>query len=492
MAKPSPIKASSLLLLLVLSLLFLDSPSSFAEGRQQRRRPQGATPPKQKKPNNGADYYAILGVKRKATSKEIKSAYRKLALKYHPDKVAEEDKEAAENKFVKISEAYAVLSDDENRKIYDQYGKEGLEMKERGQDPSHAGFGGGGGGPGGGFHGFHGGPGGGFNGGGGQNFHFGGAEFDPFTVFEQAFGGKRGGGDGPFSGNAFTGGRFGSGGNFGGGRQRPPDVFSTTRSYVAKLGKPKFPDAKSRHIWLILFYSPHDGQSPGIGPELENVAKKAAFKVGGVDCSHPREEDWCNDLVVDQYDLPVLALAVHGKLTVFNKDNSLEKVTAKGLYEWTTENLPYDAIQNVNHLSHLQDRLWKSTTNKPAVLLLSENYDPSSLFCILGYQFRSEFVFGESRAKNLPLAKEFGVKKYPLLISFFPKGKGDERYNDEWDLVRYSGSVKADEIEKWLTGLSKRLKPATKKQSGSNRSNRRSRRPNRSSPPRGNERWDEF
>ena len=71
------------------------------------------------------DYYEILGVERNATKVEIKKAYRKLAMKYHPDKNPG-DKEA-EEMFKKINEAYQVLSDDEKRAIYDRYGKEGLE-----------------------------------------------------------------------------------------------------------------------------------------------------------------------------------------------------------------------------------------------------------------------------------------------------------------------------------------------------------------------------
>ena len=71
------------------------------------------------------DYYEILGVERSATKVEIKKAYRKLAMKYHPDKNPG-DKEA-EEMFKKINEAYQVLSDDEKRAIYDRYGKEGLE-----------------------------------------------------------------------------------------------------------------------------------------------------------------------------------------------------------------------------------------------------------------------------------------------------------------------------------------------------------------------------
>jgi molecular chaperone DnaJ len=70
------------------------------------------------------DYYEILGVPRTATEEEIKKAYRKAALKYHPDRNPG-DKEA-ERKFKDAAEAYEVLSDTEKRKRYDQFGREGL------------------------------------------------------------------------------------------------------------------------------------------------------------------------------------------------------------------------------------------------------------------------------------------------------------------------------------------------------------------------------
>ena len=86
------------------------------------------------------DYYEVLGVDRGADEKEIKKAYRKLAMKYHPDKNKEEG--AAET-FAEIARAYEVLSDDELKGIYDRHGEEGLKQ--------HEGGGGGGGGFGGGF-----------------------------------------------------------------------------------------------------------------------------------------------------------------------------------------------------------------------------------------------------------------------------------------------------------------------------------------------------
>ncbi|XP_041329513.1 dnaJ homolog subfamily B member 2 isoform X1 [Pyrgilauda ruficollis] len=71
------------------------------------------------------DYYEALGVSRNATAEDIKKAYRKAALKWHPDKNPD-NKEYAEQRFKEIAEAYEVLSDKQKRDIYDRYGKEGL------------------------------------------------------------------------------------------------------------------------------------------------------------------------------------------------------------------------------------------------------------------------------------------------------------------------------------------------------------------------------
>ena len=72
------------------------------------------------------DFYDVLGVQKDASKDDIKAAYRRLALQYHPDRNKSPD---AEDKFKEISEAFAVLSDDEKRKQYDTYGKEGVYQK---------------------------------------------------------------------------------------------------------------------------------------------------------------------------------------------------------------------------------------------------------------------------------------------------------------------------------------------------------------------------
>ncbi len=91
------------------------------------------------------DYYEVLGIQKNASKEEIKNTYRKLALQYHPDRNKDP---GAEEKFKELSEAYAVLSDDEKRKRYDIYGHVGAEEVFRGSEANFeeifrdAGFGG--------------------------------------------------------------------------------------------------------------------------------------------------------------------------------------------------------------------------------------------------------------------------------------------------------------------------------------------------------------
>lgn len=128
------------------------------------------------------DYYKILGVGKSATEQEIKSAYRKLALQYHPDRNKTKE---AEEKFKEVTKAYEVLGDTEKRKTYDQFGAAAFEQGAGGGNPFAGGN-----------------PFGGFNQQGpftytytssGQGSPFEGFG-DPFDIFEQFFGGQN-----PFS-----------------------------------------------------------------------------------------------------------------------------------------------------------------------------------------------------------------------------------------------------------------------------------------------------
>mmetsp|Transcript_28025 Transcript_28025/g.64609 ORF Transcript_28025/g.64609 Transcript_28025/m.64609 type:complete len:384 (+) Transcript_28025:35-1186(+) len=166
--------------------------------------------------SSGQDYYEILGVSKSATVDEIKKAYKKLALKWHPDKNPSEQRATAETMFKKVAEAYEVLSDPQRRRDYD--------MQDVAAD----------------FY-----PSGGRSGGGGgarrapgfQNFQF----HDPFELFSSFFGGGFGGpgfGADPFAMGSFGSDSFGdidrmfSASVGSGGSKRPGSTSVTTRSYV--------------------------------------------------------------------------------------------------------------------------------------------------------------------------------------------------------------------------------------------------------------------
>lgn len=138
------------------------------------------------------DYYQTLGVSKTAGADEIKSAFRKLARKFHPDTA--KNKKEAEEKFKEINEAYEVLGDPEKRRQYDEYG---AGWQQAGGPPPGWGQAGGGGGG---------------HPGGGVEFEFGGTGFSDF--FEQMFGGARRG--------AGRGGRGFSGFGGFGGHEEPP------------------------------------------------------------------------------------------------------------------------------------------------------------------------------------------------------------------------------------------------------------------------------
>lgn len=229
----------------------------------------------------GKDYYKVLGIPKSADDRKIKRAYRQLALKWHPDKNPD-DVETANEKFQEISEAYDVLSDPEKRKIYDQYGEEGLKggPPPGGEEgPQGGGRGGGGGFPGGGFPGgaggekftfqFKGSP-----GGGGFNFR------DPFEMFEQFFAGS---GMDP---RAAARGQHHSGGS-----PRGADLYGDSRT-ITKLARNNFGKTVGKRYrgemtWLVEFYSPGCPHCQKVAPTIKTLADKldGIARVGVVDCN---------------------------------------------------------------------------------------------------------------------------------------------------------------------------------------------------------------
>ncbi len=132
------------------------------------------------------DYYDILGVTKGASPEELKKAYRKQAMEWHPDRHKGSDKEAAEKRFKEINEAYQILSDSQKKSAYDQYGHEAFApggMGSRGGNPFAGGNPFGGGGQSGPFTYTY--------TSNGQGSPFEGMDFgDPFDIFESFFGGS--------------------------------------------------------------------------------------------------------------------------------------------------------------------------------------------------------------------------------------------------------------------------------------------------------------
>ena len=407
------------------------------------------------------DYYRILGLKRNAKEKDIKKAYRKMALQWHPDKhTGEEEKAIAQKKFQEVAEAYEVLSDPEKKRIYDQVGSEGLKR--------------GGGGGGGGGGGDSGGPGGfnfgGFQGGfpGGAKFNFQGQQRDPFDMFKDFFGNDFdiSGGFGQQkqkqkrSGGGFGG--FDFGGGFGGfdfGQQQrhqqhqqqhqPPPPLYNKQDGVVPLAGSKYPDSKSKFVWLIQFYSVVKNQDSRAFKEkfikLANRVKMDGIKVGSVNCDV--EKEICSTNKITRY--PTFELVYGKDSVVFDPSTSDDKMlTSKSLFNFVSEKMPGTVI-NIRHKQQAEDLLTKLVSNNyksdVALLLFTQKFETSLILKSLAYTLDGSIAVGEIRGSNDKLSSEFGVTTYPSLLAICGGRELDISETYSGDLKDFSSLMKFTE-----------------------------------------------
>ncbi|KAF5827182.1 hypothetical protein DUNSADRAFT_1185 [Dunaliella salina] len=331
-------------------------------------------------------------------------ADRTQALKWHPDKVPAEQREEATERFAQISEAYEVLSDEEKRAVYDQYGEEGLK-------------GGGPGGPGGAtfthtagdpfdlFASFFGNMGGG--GGGGQRIKvttsggdFGG-DIDMSEIFSQAFGG--GFGMGGMGGGGQQGGARRGGGGFGGQGgslyMGDPNVIELTPS--------DFPSQGDKWTYLVEFYAPWCGHCQQLASKYKQVAAslRGNVKVGAVNCDD--FGDLCSQYGVKGF--PTIKAFIPGQASPkeYKGDRS-----AKAMSDWALSLIP-SSVQKLKSAQDL-DQLLKScsegrkVTSGLCAVLITDKPTTSPLYKALSTLYSGKIAFAEVQASSQPVIERLG------------------------------------------------------------------------------------
>ncbi|KXZ52890.1 hypothetical protein GPECTOR_8g270 [Gonium pectorale] len=416
----------------------------------------------------------MLGVSRDADEATIKKAYRKQALKWHPDR-NHDNKEEAEERFRDIAAAYEALSDPEKRKMYDQFGEEGLKR-------------GGPGGPGG-------------PGGGGFNMNFGGG--DPFEMFNMFFGGGGGGGGGMgggfpggggggggtrfkinfggpgggggFPGGGFPGGGMGGGGfpggGMGGGRPGAGGGMGGEGGGASPYEDPNVhalgtdgvpPD--SNWVWLVAFYAPWCGHCKQLAPKWAAAAGslKGVVRVGAVNCDEHKAV--CSEQGVSGY--PTIKAFVPGSAAA--KDYKGDR-SAKAIADWALGLVPSKVaqIKDGAALDALLARCAGGAAGTKGgkdgkdsraawglcVVLVSSKSETPALYKALSGAYAGKVAFGELRVggKAADAAKAVAAKlgiadlaaaKLPLLVSVCN--------GDVAGVEPYSGQLKSEPLTRHL------------------------------------------
>ena len=375
------------------------------------------------------DYYKLLGVKRNASKQEIKKAFKKLSLKYHPDKNKDNPKKAKEM-FIKIANAYEVLSDEKKRKIYDQYGEEGVKANEQGGGP------------------------------GGAHFNFDNMGFE--DIFNQFFGGGGHGGGAKFTFNMGGGGGkrgqssgfngfedifsgFGFGGGQGGHQQgrgrnngmKNKNYFKNTKVIGLKMKNLSLLLSR-KNIWFVYFYKQGDQNYEQYVKTMIEFGDKAEglFNAGAVNCIE--DEEICDEFDVT-YTPSIVFFAENEK--DYNKYGG--KTDFNSLFSYATKRMSY-YVNEVNK-DKLGDFFSKRSDKYHVLLFTSKNATPS-MYKALSKFFINKLVFGEVKQNESELIKLFNVRSFPTLMVIL-----DEEKN-KYDL--YNGKITYEEVQKYLNKYS--------------------------------------
>lgn len=348
-------------------------------------------------------YYNLLGVDERASDVELKKAYRKLALQWHPDKqhgksAAEQDE--AEARFQEISAAYETLSDPEKRGVYDQVGEAG--MKRGGAGPRH-------------FH------------------------SNPFDIFEQFFGG---------GGIRFE---FNMGGGGGGKRQ---GLFTDTaddieplkdRRRVDGLIKDSASDVNSASKqFLAILYTERSGDSKELKPALLKLSKayKGVVPFFAADCmSTP---DVCRAVDADVKRYPCIVYYGYNRRLPFGATSpgaaeSDEAITDKSLRRWLSQAVP----QSVTTLRSMEDRSgFLSDQRRAKIVFVADKPRLPPLVKALSMDFKDRISLGlASKRLAADVVASFVGDSNPALPLFYDVQTGELAKEVGQDLRAYFVAV---------------------------------------------------
>lgn len=357
-------------------------------------------------------YYDILGVKRNATEAEIKKAFKKLSIKYHPDK-NKDKKEWAKERFVEVANAYETLSDPDKRRAYDHGGEEGVKQQEAQQNA------------GGGHHG---------------GFHFNmGGDFD--DMFSQFFGGggrARGGGGRRRQRMEFQ-------------EEEEKEVNHFENTDVLKLTISSLSKILSRNqIWFILCYKDKDKNLKETVEMWKTLADKTygIFKVGYVNCKS--EEELCEEFSVRETPSILYFPEAGDQEEIYKGIKTWEKIFQYGASRM-------QSFVRVVNSDNYGDFTTSDPTNHKVVLFTSKKTTPP-LLKALSKHYKGKLYFGEIRQSETELCQRFGVKKFPTIMVISEP--------EDYKGVEYDGSMSRDNIEKFLNKFAYETKKTEVKSSG--------------------------
>jgi len=355
------------------------------------------------------DPYATLGVARNANKAEIKRAYRKLALRNHPDKAKPQNKKAAEKKFATIAEAYETLSDDKKRAAYDNPVNPGAGTPfgewQSTESPHHGqGFrtffttsGGSGG-----FRGF--GRGGGPDLGSYARQHGGGSP-DMFDFASDGFHG--------FDFQDLSGMFTGKTGAHRPQQQRP--LYSASSS-VIKLTSSSFKTvtraARGDDVWMIHFGSSSSHGCRQLSTTLERLSRKllGIVKVGVVNCD--TEQLLCERQRISQ--TPTLKLLSPASVEeITQRQHMSEAELTKAALDKLSSRVV--DVRRPGHVGAFY-KLCKQRAKGGCALLFTNKYETTSLYKRLSTVFHGKVLLGEVRGANKELGQQFSIKQYPTLL----------------------------------------------------------------------------